>query len=121
MELIEGKKQLPRRAVNIKSTGTLGVASSMAIDIALNRLDNTFSVASFILAEHEIHWLSHLCRMYAQLKLRVMNHFQQLNSNYMGIKKHVRGRQNKINIKLELEITVLESGLKHSKTSCLKN
>jgi hypothetical protein len=111
MELIESKKQVPRRAVKATSTDTLEIPSIIAIGTELNKLNNMFAAASFILAAHEMH---------AELKMRVIRHLYQLDSSSMGIRRLARGRQIDIGIMLEAEISSLRIRLEKFKSKLFK-
>jgi hypothetical protein len=108
MELIKTEKQLTRRPAKPEPALTNGIDTIEAIEVELNRLQSLFSAASFVLAEQDVHALSHLCSMLGKLKLNVANHFQKLKSISIITRKPVPGGRIKLNSILEDEISNLK-------------
>ncbi len=111
MKTINSNVKLLRRAVKTDSKGILGVAAITAIEVELNRLKHICSVGSFILAEQDVRALSNLCRIHAQLKVDVSNHFQKLKSSSSGARKLMVITQTTLNLLLEDQIKNLETRL----------
>jgi hypothetical protein len=87
MELTTVDRKPVRRAFKTEPKVTTGIDAMAAIELEINRLKRLFSVASFILAKQDVQALSHFSSIHAQLKIKVMNHFQKLKSISIGIRK----------------------------------
>jgi hypothetical protein len=108
MELLKSEIKRPQIAFMTDSKVAIGTAAIAGIEEKLNKLKKIFSVASFILAEHDVRAMAHLISKYAQLKLNMSNYLFKLKAGSTVTSKYAPGRQANLSAVLEAEILSLK-------------
>jgi hypothetical protein len=120
MELIKTDIQPARRAIKREPTFETGIAAVTAMEEELNHLQVLFSAASFILAEHKVRALSHLCRLHAQLKSEVANYLQKMKQNSAENRNLMLKSQLSLNASLQNQILNLKARIQSFRSTLFR-